>query len=201
VTEKRRMADYGDALASELHRDEGKLARATEEVEELREKLLRHENVRPWLVERAEALKGEIQEARALKTQYSTHIVDQRDKIKAARADREKAMAPQPSQLAQQEASFLHPSQPSQPSKPLQSADDRALVTPSSAAATIAAANAELAAKARSRSASSNAAGRSGLYADGNLPKGHDEVKRSIERLRDQFHNAVQQARVSIAAT
>merc|ERR1712226_1247525 len=97
-------------------------------------------------VEKADVLKAEIKAARQRKSQHTTECQALRAKLDASKEEHE---------TKRREMSAF------QCSAALEKA------TPASAAATIAA-------KARSRSLSNNAAGRSGLYPDGTLPKGHD---------------------------
>merc|ERR1712217_749165 len=82
------MADHGEALASELQRDEIKLERAVLQVKELREQVLQQDGLKQWQVERAEHLQQEIAETREATSQHGAKCQEQRAKLNATQQEK-----------------------------------------------------------------------------------------------------------------
>merc|ERR1712217_278623 len=83
------MADHGEALASELQRDEIKLERAVLQVKELREQVLQRDGLKQWQVERAEHLQYEIAETREATFQHGAKCQEQRDRLDATQQQKQ----------------------------------------------------------------------------------------------------------------
>lgn len=86
-TESKRMAEHGEALHSELRRDESRLEGITREVDVLRDQVLRPGGLEPWQLDRIAALKREHAQARLSASRHSALVQDEHRKLKAAQED------------------------------------------------------------------------------------------------------------------
>mmetsp|Transcript_96308 Transcript_96308/g.272288 ORF Transcript_96308/g.272288 Transcript_96308/m.272288 type:complete len:843 (+) Transcript_96308:167-2695(+) len=175
ASERRRVEDRSEALARDLKSDEARLEGAVREVEELRGKVLRQGGLEPWQVERVEQLRSEIAVAKEESSRYGQRCQEQRARLNAA-------------QRQQQQQQLFHYGSGR--------AGEQTIGTSGTDGAT-----------GLTRSfAEPNALETSVPVGDGAFPRLDDELpwenaRRSIEQLRDRFQSAVQQARMTIAAS
>merc|ERR1712113_805431 len=90
-TESKRMAEHGENLQQELHRDEARLDSITREVDALRDQVLRPEALEPWQADQVAMLRREHAQARLTSSRQNALLQDERRKLKVAQEELRRA--------------------------------------------------------------------------------------------------------------